>query len=365
MRSKRQGLIAIKHNGYTVLTDCSDANMGEGRCYIGSITQPACLVVSRLTASMPFQITVSARRSQCHPSYPRSLFNSILGIRVLRDVRSVYARYLCHSGVHASAGRGVLVDDAARDSASQPPRTFLTDATYKRESPRTRGSALRDADYAPLHCTSPTFSVSGQPAQSSTMSVPTVWTNYTPPRGQCNYKPSIMSAKCPCLRFMLHPLKVLAPPSLIVRETRTIQSVGANSAQSTSSFECDGCAHHASFHSMENKEEDEIRKRWEQEARDKMQREQRELEERPRKRSREIEYNRADALGSRLNAIEGSMVALDGETTPETGHANCVIAKPKARGSRKSAAPNSMRGSRAKGRITEITGDDEDCIEMD
>jgi hypothetical protein len=39
---------------------------------------------------------------------------------------------------------------------------------------------------------------------------PNVWTqmNYIPPRGQCNHKPSLLAAKCPCLRFMLHPLKV-------------------------------------------------------------------------------------------------------------------------------------------------------------
>lgn len=113
---------------------------------------------------------------------------------------------------------------------------------------------------------------------------------------------------------------------------------------------------------MENKEEDEIRKRWEQEARDKMQREQRELEERPHKRSREIEYNRADTLGSRLNVLEGSP---GDETTPESGRAGRVIAKPKAKGNRKVVASSSMRGSRTKGRITEITGDDEDYIEVD
>jgi hypothetical protein len=42
------------------------------------------------------------------------------------------------------------------------------------------------------------------------MAAPNVWTqmNYVPPRGQCNYKQSVLSPKCPCLRFMLHPLKV-------------------------------------------------------------------------------------------------------------------------------------------------------------
>ncbi|KAH7082952.1 hypothetical protein BKA63DRAFT_561147 [Paraphoma chrysanthemicola] len=99
------------------------------------------------------------------------------------------------------------------------------------------------------------------------MAAPNVWTqmNYIPPRGQCNYKQSVLSPKCPCLRFMLHPLK------------------------SASSYECDGCNHHASFHSMENKSEDEIRKKWEQEARDKKEEEQ-EGKARPKKRVRAIEY---------------------------------------------------------------------------
>jgi hypothetical protein len=37
-----------------------------------------------------------------------------------------------------------------------------------------------------------------------------VWAamNYTPPRGRCNHKTSLMSPACPCLRFMLHPIKV-------------------------------------------------------------------------------------------------------------------------------------------------------------
>ncbi|CAE6996622.1 hypothetical protein CFE70_000338 [Pyrenophora teres f. teres 0-1] len=93
---------------------------------------------------------------------------------------------------------------------------------------------------------------------------PNVWTqmNYVPPRGQCNHKASILSPTCPCLRFMLHPLKL------------------------ASSYECDGCGHHASFHSMENKAEDEIRKRWESEATTRAGQE----EQRPKKRVRAIEY---------------------------------------------------------------------------
>ncbi|KAH8725000.1 hypothetical protein GQ44DRAFT_616469 [Phaeosphaeriaceae sp. PMI808] len=99
------------------------------------------------------------------------------------------------------------------------------------------------------------------------MAVPNVWTqmNYVPPRGQCNFKQSVLSTRCPCLRFMLHPLK------------------------SASSYECDGCNHHASFHSMENKLEDQICKRWEDEAKTKAEHEA-EIQQRPKKRVRAIEY---------------------------------------------------------------------------
>lgn len=33
-------------------------------------------------------------------------------------------------------------------------------------------------------------------------------------------------------------------------------------------FECDGCGHHASFHSMENKEEEAIARRWKEEEKE-------------------------------------------------------------------------------------------------
>ncbi|KAF2096576.1 hypothetical protein NA57DRAFT_78181 [Rhizodiscina lignyota] len=68
-----------------------------------------------------------------------------------------------------------------------------------------------------------------------------IWSqmDYVPPRGSCNHKDGIMYPKCSCMRFMLHPLK------------------------SATSFDCDGCGHHASFHNMENKDDEEIIKRWE------------------------------------------------------------------------------------------------------
>ncbi|KAK5288547.1 hypothetical protein LTR16_003338 [Cryomyces antarcticus] len=71
-----------------------------------------------------------------------------------------------------------------------------------------------------------------------------IWSsmNYVPPRGRCNHKPSLLSNNCSCLRFMVHPLKI------------------------SSSFDCDGCNHHACFHSMENRADDEVVKRWQREA---------------------------------------------------------------------------------------------------
>ncbi|CAD0090712.1 unnamed protein product [Aureobasidium mustum] len=70
----------------------------------------------------------------------------------------------------------------------------------------------------------------------SNMQVPanSVWSsmNYTPPRGSCNFKNGMISNKCPCLRFMLHPVK------------------------------CDGCGHHASYHNLDNPSEDAILAKW-------------------------------------------------------------------------------------------------------
>ncbi|KAK7562652.1 hypothetical protein IWX92DRAFT_233254 [Phyllosticta citricarpa] len=71
--------------------------------------------------------------------------------------------------------------------------------------------------------------------------------NYTPPRGSCNHKDSLLSPKCPCLRFMLHPLKL------------------------SSSFTCDGCDHHASFHNMASPADDAIIARWETESQEQQQ----------------------------------------------------------------------------------------------
>ncbi|CAO2655546.1 Nn.00g043490.m01.CDS01 [Neocucurbitaria sp. VM-36] len=157
--------------------------------------------------------------------------------------------------------------------------------------------------------------------------VPNVWTqmNYVPPRGQCNYKQSVLSPKCPCLRFMLHPLK------------------------SSSSYECDGCAHHASFHSMENKSEDELRKRWEQEAREKAEREgEAEAQSRPKKRVRAIEYNNSNQLVS-----ENELQVIGTGSLRGTAKTKGAIGKKTGRAA----------GVRARNAVTEIA-EDEDVVEL-
>ncbi|KAF2130487.1 hypothetical protein P153DRAFT_366074 [Dothidotthia symphoricarpi CBS 119687] len=138
---------------------------------------------------------------------------------------------------------------------------------------------------------------------------PNIWTqmNYVPPRGQCNFKQSVLSPRCPCLRFMLHPLK------------------------SSSSYECDGCTHHASFHSLENKMEDEVRKRWEQEVRDRAEKEE---ESRPKKRTRVIEYR----------AHEEGMEVVGGQTNGRKGRS---------------------AGVRTRGRTTDNADEDMEVVEVD
>ena len=66
-----------------------------------------------------------------------------------------------------------------------------------------------------------------------------------------------------------------------------IQTI-ADISQAATSFECDGCGHHASFHSLENVEEDAILKKWsEQET---------QPEERGKQKRRRIADKPADAI---------------------------------------------------------------------
>ncbi|KAL9032324.1 MAG: hypothetical protein Q9214_008017 [Letrouitia sp. 1 TL-2023] len=61
--------------------------------------------------------------------------------------------------------------------------------------------------------------------------------SYVPPRGPCAAKSSMFNS-CPCFRFMVHPLKA------------------------GTSFECDGCGHHASFHKMDSPEDEGSIRSW-------------------------------------------------------------------------------------------------------
>ena len=81
---------------------------------------------------------------------------------------------------------------------------------------------------------------------------------------------------CPCYRFMVHPLKA------------------------ATSYDCDGCGHHASFHRMESKEDEEVAKRW---------KEQQELEARSRAK-REIELRTQQRLLTASEDCQSSVVEV-------------------------------------------------------
>lgn len=137
----------------------------------------------------------------------------------------------------------------------------------------------------------------------------------------------------------------------------------ADIRQSASSFECDGCNHHASFHSMENKTEDEIRKRWEVEAKDKQA-----LEGdtgRPRKRLRELEYG-AEISNARLldngllTPVFDDNDAANNVGLSKSSSAGPTKTKPKKAPARRGAA------KKATGRMTEILDEEDDeFIELD
>lgn len=124
------------------------------------------------------------------------------------------------------------------------------------------------------------------------------------------------------------------------------------SSQSSSSYECDGCNHHASFHNMENKAEDEIRKKWEQEAKDRAEQDS-EAVQRPKKRPRAIGYrNDADDV---MNGLELGEL-LEGAAGKVRISAKAKVGAPKGR---------RAAGTRAKSRVTEVTEEEEEVVELD
>jgi hypothetical protein len=97
------------------------------------------------------------------------------------------------------------------------------------------------------------------------------------------------------MRFMLHPLKVSF--QFILQRVASTGYTKLTISQSSSTFECDGCAHHASFHNLENKAEDEVRKRWEVEQKAK---------------EAEAQLNNAAKSRKRLRLTEGPKTANNG-----------------------------------------------------
>lgn len=99
---------------------------------------------------------------------------------------------------------------------------------------------------------------------------------------------------------------------------------------------------------MENKAEDEIRKRWEQEAKDKADKEH-DLQLRPKKRVRAIEFGSSGGLLG-ADGLDGA-AAGGGRASART---RGVATRKTGRGS----------GARSKTRIIEVL-DDDACVELD
>ena len=107
---------------------------------------------------------------------------------------------------------------------------------------------------------------------------------------------------------------------------------------------------------MENKAEDEIRKRWEQEASEKAQRDQ-EANKRPRKRLREIEYTVATTGPASTN----------GGLTPDEDTPN-ELGTSKTKGPRqqsKKVGSRILRTTKPKGDMREVLMEDSDFVELD
>jgi hypothetical protein len=97
---------------------------------------------------------------------------------------------------------------------------------------------------------------------------------------------------------------------------------------------------------MENKTEDEIRKRWEVEAKERAEREE-EAQQRPKKRVRAIEYNKDDGEPGPFDFDDRAFAQL----------------KPKANAARKKTTARAA-STRAQNRITEVM-DEEMILEQD
>lgn len=103
---------------------------------------------------------------------------------------------------------------------------------------------------------------------------------------------------------------------------------------------------------MENKAEDEIRKKWEQDAKDEAERAE-EAAQRSKKRLR--------AIGYRNSADDATNdISLEALLDDSTGRSR-VIAKTRG----VSAKTRRIAGTRAKSRVTELTEENEEFVELD
>ncbi|KAF2750035.1 hypothetical protein M011DRAFT_484695 [Sporormia fimetaria CBS 119925] len=174
------------------------------------------------------------------------------------------------------------------------------------------------------------------------MTTPDIWSlmNYAVPRGECQHGKGMFNyGKCPCKRFMLHPLK------------------------SASTFDCDGCGHHASFHLLENPQEETIRKRWETEANatsDAVDTQ----SERPRKRLREISYGNASFADITSRLLSGG---IDGAGSMEQAGSSTSSTMERAKEPiRTGKSGNTAKTRSAKGKQgTVLAVDHDDVLELD
>jgi hypothetical protein len=105
---------------------------------------------------------------------------------------------------------------------------------------------------------------------------------------------------------------------------------------------------------MENKTEDEVRKRWEQEAKDKADRDE-EAQQRPKKRVRAIEYQAGTGGISGGNAL-GEVLGFATRNNKNEARGRGGVAK----------KPGRAAAAKARSKVTEIVDDeDDDVIEVD
>ena len=114
---------------------------------------------------------------------------------------------------------------------------------------------------------------------------------------------------------------------------------------------------------MENKTEDETRKRWEHEAREKQKQEDR-LASRPRKRLRELEYNSGSMGSSNVRLIDSGILTPD-DNDLEMHFRSASSGAGSSKSKTKKGAQQVTRGTRSRGKVVEIPEDDKDYLELD